>query len=208
MQSAETIDYFILLGQPRRPWLDPEVLKQRFLQLSAETHPDRIHNQPETERATAHKYHTDLNAAYRCLREPKDRLRHLLELERGKVSSDLQRIPSDLMDVSMEIGSACREADQLITRKASASSSLLKAQQFQRQQEWVDRLQDLKKKLDGFAGRLIEESKRVDTEWPPGNGNTPPSTELLNKLDGLCRIWGFVNRWQNQLQDRIVQLSF
>ena len=33
-------DYFNLLSEPRRPWLNPEALKQKFLNLSAEVHPD------------------------------------------------------------------------------------------------------------------------------------------------------------------------
>jgi hypothetical protein len=37
-------DCFALLNEPRRPWLDSEALKQRFVSLSAELHPDRTHS--------------------------------------------------------------------------------------------------------------------------------------------------------------------
>src|SRR5215472_9636832 len=76
------VDYFALLDEPRRPWLDAEPLKEKFLALSATVHPDRVHNLSETERAAAQERYTELNAAYQCLREPKERLHHLLELER------------------------------------------------------------------------------------------------------------------------------
>ena len=37
-------DAFALLSEPRRPWLDAEALKARFLPLSAAVHPDRVHS--------------------------------------------------------------------------------------------------------------------------------------------------------------------
>ena len=36
-------DYFFLLDEPRRPWLEPEAVRAKFLFLSAATHPDRVH---------------------------------------------------------------------------------------------------------------------------------------------------------------------
>src|SRR4051812_12696266 len=104
-------DYFVLLGQPRRPWIDESSFKQRFLELSASFHPDRVHHLDETERAAAQVRYLDLNAAYQCLREPRSRLRHLLELERGALSRDVQEIPSDLVTVFTSVGEACRSAD-------------------------------------------------------------------------------------------------
>ena len=40
-------DYFALLNEPRRPWLDADLLKQTFLTLSAGAHPDKIHSANE-----------------------------------------------------------------------------------------------------------------------------------------------------------------
>ena len=56
-------DYFALLNEPRRPWLDPEPLKDKFLALSATVHPDRVHNLGAAERAAAQERYTELNAA-------------------------------------------------------------------------------------------------------------------------------------------------
>jgi hypothetical protein len=35
-------DAFALLNEPRRPWLEAEALKQKFLALSSAVHPDRV----------------------------------------------------------------------------------------------------------------------------------------------------------------------
>ena len=76
-------DYFELLKEPRRQWLEADTLKQKFLALSASIHPDKIHSSGEAEKSAAAKQFAELNAAYNCLLEPKSRLLHLLELELG-----------------------------------------------------------------------------------------------------------------------------
>ena len=86
-------DNFLLLDEPRRPWLDADALKRKFLARSAEVHPDRTHNAAESEKLAANQRYTALNAAYNCLREPKDRVRNLLELELGQKPSDLTSVP-------------------------------------------------------------------------------------------------------------------
>jgi hypothetical protein len=55
-------DHFALLNEPRRPWIDPEALKQKFLSLSSQFHPDRFHSVPDTERIAADKRYSDINA--------------------------------------------------------------------------------------------------------------------------------------------------
>src|SRR3974390_115525 len=100
-------DCFKVLGQRRRPWLESGKLKQTFLELSAEWHPDRVHGRSNGERQAAQERYTELNSAYQRLREPKERLEHLLELELGTVPTQVQRIPSELMELAMGIGQLC-----------------------------------------------------------------------------------------------------
>src|SRR6267142_1795542 len=140
-------DHFARLNEPRRPWLEPEGLKQKFLTLSSAVHPDRVHNLGDAERAAAQERYTALNAAYHCLRDPKERLRHLLELERGALPKDVQRIPSELMDLSLEIGQACRQADTFLAGKSQVSSPLLKVQLFERGQEQTESLLALQRQI-------------------------------------------------------------
>src|SRR5688500_7123106 len=110
-------DYFALLKEPRHPWLDPDALKQKFLPLSAEVHPDRVHNAVGAERDTANRTYAELNAAYNVLREPRDRLIHLLELELGQKPRDIQKIPPGTMDLFVEVGQTCRDADAFLAER-------------------------------------------------------------------------------------------
>ena len=93
------MDCFALLGEPRRPWLDAEALKAKFLTRSAEVHPDRVHQSSEADKLAANQRYTELNAAYNCLREPRHRIRHLLELELGQQTSR-----SSIFLLSLEAG--------------------------------------------------------------------------------------------------------
>ena len=60
------IDCFELLQEPRRPWIDADALKSRFLELSTAAHPDRVHGGTESERAQANARSAELNAAYKA----------------------------------------------------------------------------------------------------------------------------------------------
>jgi DnaJ-domain-containing protein 1 len=198
-------DYFTLLNEPRRPWLEPESLKEKFLTLSATVHPDRAHHLGDAERAAAQERYTELNAAYNCLREPKERLRHLLELELGPLPKDVQRIPSALMDLSLEVGKACREADAFLAEKARATSPLLQVSFFQRGEEFTDNLQALRQKVNALNDRLTDELKQIDAAWQSG---AEPRKPLLPRLQELHGLFGYFARWTAQIQERTVRLSF
>ncbi len=198
-------DYFTLLNEPRRPLLDAEVLKEKFLTLSATVHPDRVHNLGEAERAVAQERYTELNAAYNCLREPKDRLRHLLELELGALPKDIQRIPSELMDLSLQVGKACRDADVFLAEKAKVTSPLLQVSFFERGLEFVETLQGLQRRVNSLSERVNEELKRVDTEW---ESQAETRKSLLPRIEELHRLFSYFARWSAQIQERIVRLSF
>ncbi len=72
-------DYFSLLQQPRRPWLDTAALKQQYLALSTAVDPDKVHTGGESDRNTAARKFAELNIAYHYLADPKSRLLHLLD---------------------------------------------------------------------------------------------------------------------------------
>src|SRR5215211_6108962 len=120
------IDYFALLNEPRRPWIDPELLKAKFLSLSAEVHPDRVHSVSDSEKDSANQRFVELNAAYHCLREPRDRLLHLLELESCEKPKKVQPVGAGTTELAMELGQLCRAVDTFLAERAKVSSPVLK----------------------------------------------------------------------------------
>ena len=201
-------DKFALLDQPRRPWIDPDELKRKFLSLSASVHPDRVHGAPDKEKRDAERRFTELNSAYNCLREPKDRLRHLLEMERGAKPDDVQRIPAGLMDTSFEVGRLCKEADTFLREKRAVSSPLLQVQLFERAQDWTDKLNELQRDLNARREQLFVELRQMNESWRTKSpAPEPDAGRRLDRLEEIYRLLGYFGRWLEQLQERIVQLS-
>jgi curved DNA-binding protein CbpA len=198
-------DNFALLNELRRPWLDTHLLKQKFVALSANAHPDKIHSTNESEKSAATKKFAELNAAYNCLLEPKSRLLHLLELELGAKPGDIQQIPPALADLFAEIAAVCHRADDFLAEKNKATSPLLQVRLFERAQEWIEQLNLLQRKLNELSGKLTGDLKSLDEKWIENNLET--RGDLLKKLEELYRLSGYFNRWNNQIQERAVQLS-
>ncbi len=201
-------DNFALLGEPRRPWLDAELLKEKFLARSAQLHPDRMHQSPEAERNAASHQFAELNAAYNCLREPKDRLRHLLELELGAKPADIRPVPEEMMTSLFEVGQLCKQADAFLVEYARVTSPILKVQSFEPAQEWTARLNALQQKIRLRRDELLLELKGMNAAWETAAAAGAPRAQLpLARLDEIYRLLGYLARWSGQLQERVVQLS-
>ncbi len=205
------MDNFALLNEPRRPSLDVDALKRKFLQFSAEVHPDKVHNANESEKLQANKRYAELNAAYNVLREPRDRLLHLLELESGSKPKDIQRIPPGTMDLFVEVGQMCRDVDAFIVEKAKITSPLVKVQMFEKAQDWTDKLNHLQQKINAKRDELLAEMQQMNTIWEraPDVGSPQRIATLpIERLEQIYRIFSYVARWTEQIQERVVQLAF
>lgn len=204
------IDAFALLSEPRRPWLDADALKSRFLPLSSEVHPDRVHSASEAEKAAANSRYAELNAAYNTLREPRDRLLHLLELESGGKPRDVQRIPPGTMDLFVEVGQSCRDADGYLQRKSQSESPMLKLRLMQEGLDWLDRLQGLLTRVHAKRDEFIAELRDLNAAWeaaPAVGTSERPAALPLERLEQIYRGMSYVARWSEQVQERIVQLA-
>ncbi len=93
-------DYFALLAQPRKPWLDPDQLRAEFRRRVKIEHPDAAVASPDSGNTF-----TELNTAYRVLTEPSSRLAHLLELAGEKVGP-ISQPPMELSDLFFSTASA------------------------------------------------------------------------------------------------------
>jgi DnaJ-domain-containing protein 1 len=205
------VDYFALLEQPRRPWLDPARLKEKFLSLSSPLHPDRVHESSTSEKEEAQKKFSELNAAYNVLKEPRERLLHLLELEAGEKPRDIQKIPPGTMDLFIEVGQTCRSVDEFLAEKNKVTSPLLRVKFFEQGQEWSDKIQALQRKVQAKQQGLEEELKALNSTWESAEQMPATSRQKelpLERLEQIYRVFSYCSRWTGQLQERFLQLAF
>jgi len=204
-------DYFALLAEPRRPWVDPDALKAKFLALTSDLHPDRVHLATEPEKQAANQRYAELNAAYNCLREPKERLSHLLELERGNKPEEVQKISPATMDLFMQVSQLCRESDAFLAERARTTSPLLKAQRFEKGIALTEQLNALLRNLNEKRAALTEQMKCLNGVWEsaPSVGSPARINDLpCSRLEQIYRDISYLTRWSQQIQERVVQLSF
>src|SRR3981081_4897574 len=74
-------DHFSLFGLPRKLWVEMSALEKKFLELSWKLHPDKFVNASLEEQELSLRNSSELNDAYRVLRDPVARVEYLLELE-------------------------------------------------------------------------------------------------------------------------------
>ena len=114
-------DHFAVLGLPRAAWTQAEELKERFLRLSAQQHPDAAGGSSEM--------FAKLNAAWQALREPAGCLRHFLELDHPATlaATPAAHAPVELADLFMDIAALRQTGQKFRAKFATASSPLTRA---------------------------------------------------------------------------------
>ena len=203
-------DCFALLDEPRRPWLEPEALKEKFLARAAALHPDRFHGSSPSEKQEASNRYAELNGAHARLSNTKERLAHLLELELGRRPQDVQQVPSGTMDLFFQVGQLCKETDQLLAERAQVTAPLLKVKWFQQGLELGERISGLQQALGKELERIEAQLQTLNPAWAvaPAVGSPNRVEKLpLDRLEALYREASFLTRWRGQLQERFLQLA-
>jgi molecular chaperone HscB len=117
LQLPKQIDYFELFEMPRKLWIEMGSLEQKFLQLSWKLHPDNFVNATPQEQELSLKRSSELNDAYRVLRDPIARVEYLLGLEgMRKEGEHKQQAPPELLEEVFELNESL---DELREAKAS-----------------------------------------------------------------------------------------
>ena len=153
-KSAATADHFAVFELPRKLSIDMGQLEQKFLQLSWKLHPDNFVNASESERELSLKKSSELNDAYRVLRDPLTRVEYLLEIAgQRKEGEKKQQAPPELLEEVFELNESLDELRE--TKDSGGDLAGLKAKlqsaeaNFQGKLDEVDaQLQDVAKEWD------------------------------------------------------------
>jgi molecular chaperone HscB len=123
-------NHFELFGLAPAYALEAEALEKRYREIQAEVHPDRFAHAGDAERRASLQWTTRVNEAYRTLRDPVQRGRHLLELRGVDVAFETNtQMPTDFLMQQLELreeleaAAAKKDASRLDRLRAALSSS-------------------------------------------------------------------------------------
>lgn len=124
--SPEKFDHFALFGLSRKLWIEMSGLEQKFLQMSWKLHPDNFVNASAEEQASFLKRSSEVNDAYRVLRDPVGRVEYLLEIEGArKEGEQKQQAPPELLEEVFELNESLDELRE--ARESGADLESLKS---------------------------------------------------------------------------------
>ena len=193
-------DFFTALGVERRPWLEPEQVKERFHALSREQHPDQQAggSTGETDAVFAR-----LNAAQAALRDPKARLRGLLEIEFPHVKvSGPAAVPGTLADLFAPTLELLQQIDALLAKKAGASSGLARALLAREELVLQEAAQARLGELETLHASALAELREFDARW-----ERPRPPDAAERLHDFYQRFAYLSRWTEQLRERLFQLG-
>jgi molecular chaperone HscB len=125
VQPAQPTDYFSFFGLPRKLELDEAGLEREFYALSRKLHPDVYSRASVREQAWSLEKTSQLNDAYRTLKDPITRTEYLLQLEglhpeeQSKMATEearssgvekKQSVPPELLEEAFELNMLLEEA--------------------------------------------------------------------------------------------------
>lgn len=176
LQVPEHTDYFALFEMPRKLWIEMSSLEQKFLQLSWKLHPDNFVNATPEEREISLKRSSELNDAYRTLRDPVGRVEYLLAIEGARIEGkNKQQAPPELLEEVFELNESI---DELREAKESGSDvSSLKSRLETAESNFQERLQDVDGQLQAAAK---DWDKAIDA-----NADKAALKKLMDKLNEL-----------------------
>jgi DnaJ-domain-containing protein 1 len=192
------VNHFARFGFPPRPWIDSELLKQRFLDISASVHPDKV-----TDKTAAEQEFKQINEGYNVLRSSRSRLLHLLDLRGHPRQEHVQTVPAEVMEFFPAVAAATQSADTLIKQKSSAVSPMLKVQLMDAGLEQIEQIQALQSRIRAVIATIEDRLSTISVSWPEY-----PEPPLLKELGTAASALGFLDRWSSQLQERIGALTF
>jgi molecular chaperone HscB len=195
LQLPQGSDYFAMFELPRKLWIEMGALEQKFLQLSWKLHPDNFVSATEQEREISLKRSSELNDAYRTLRDPIARVEYLLAIEgTRKNGENKQQAPPELLEEVFELNESL---DELREAKAEGSDTA----------SLRDRLEAAEKnfeeKLKDVDGALQAKAREWDVAIGAGAG-VPDRGKIMAQLNELLNRRSYIRNLVVNVQKELL----
>jgi len=172
-------DYFSFFEWPQKLSIDDGALESRFLKLSWKLHPDNFVRASEFERNLSLERSSQLNDAYRALREPVSRVEYLLEL-RGvrKEGQTKQQAPPELLEEVFELNESLDELRE--ARAEGGDTAALREQLAAAQRNFQEKLEEVDRDL-AAAAREWDAALEAPADETKRKAALAKLNELLNR---------------------------
>jgi molecular chaperone HscB len=195
LQLPQGVDYFALFEMPRNLWIAMDSLEKKFLQLSWKLHPDNFVNATERERELSLEKSSQLNDAYRVLRDPVARVEYLLELEgTRKEGEHKQQAPPELLEEVFELNESLDELRE--AKSAGGDLAALKS-----------RLEAAQKNFQEKLGEVDEQLKSGAREWDAAidaGADIAAKKKIMNTLNELLNRRSYIRNLVTNVQKELL----
>ena len=181
-------DYFAFFALPRKLTIDPAALEAEFHKLSWKLHPDNFVRASEYERDLSLERSSQLNDAYRTLRDPITRVEYLLlKLGLRKEGTTKQQAPPELLEEVFELNESLDEL-----REARAEGGDLTSLR--------QRLEVAQKNFQEKLAEVDEELAAVGRDWDAAldsNGGAAKRDALLARMNEILNRRSYIRNLVN-----------
>jgi molecular chaperone HscB len=157
-------DFFLTLGVERTFGFENAALERRFHDLQRQSHPDRFSGASGGILDSALDRSSDINEAYRTLRDPLRRTKHLLSLY-GFSMEQSKQVPMDLLELVMNVQEKVAEFEF-----ANDDSKA----------EILDSIDQILDELDEKRVVIDDECNLLRDQWDEMHQHTEPDGNITN----------------------------
>lgn len=195
-------DYFQFFGLPRKLRIDSGALEAKFHQLSWKLHPDNFVRASEAERQLSLERSSQLNDAYRVLRDPVACVEYLLGLEgMRKEGAAKQQAPPELLEEVFELNESL---DELRGARQSAD------------QEEIDglrpRLQEAQKNFEAKLREVDADLASAAKDWDAvvdrgtnGDANAAERGKLLARMNEILNRRSYIRNLVSSVEKELAE---
>ena len=187
--------YFDLFEVPPKLRIEMSALEKKFLELSWKLHPDKFVNASSEEQELSLKNSSELNDAYRVLREPVARVEYLLELEgMRKEGEHKQQAPPELLEEVFELNESL---DELREAKASGGDLASLKSRLQAEEK------NFQEKLNEVDAKLQETARQWDAAID-ANASDSDRKAIMVRLNELLNRRSYVRNLVTNVQKELL----
>lgn len=194
---AASADYFKFFGLPQKLTVDLPALEQKFHSLSWKLHPDHFARASESERQLSLDLSSQLNDAYRTLRDPVARVEYLLSLSgMRKEGQKKQQAPPELLEEVFELNESL---DELREARDSGGSA-------EQMQGLRARLESAQHKFESSLAEVDKELAGVGSDWDAAidaGADTAARKQVMDRMNEVLNRRSYIRNLVNGVRQEL-----